>query len=145
MPDRGPIYYSIPGTIGKLIINGFELPATSWNWDNRQTSVALSTASSMPFVDMRKGTRMLTLRASGVARKTFNPFNLGGAENLYLGSYCNITVIANNVGLPVTKSNCPSCLIVSWNYLDETDGLTTWQLEAVGNWTYQNMGGINNN
>ncbi len=127
----------ISGTDGSIVINNYEYPCSKWTYDMVQSNVPISSASSFPYVDQKPGYKNLTLTASGIARKDFNPFV--GAKAAYLGKVCNIKCIASQ-GIGLEPQNATSnALVTRWIWEDNSDGMASWQLTAVGNWEFTNF------
>lgn len=125
---------------GTLRINAYDFPASSWTYITHSSSIILRTASSMPWGDVRAGAKTLTIKATGFCKSDFNPF-IRPAIKPYLGNYADITCIAKDNN---TFARSPSALIVDWTFHDESNGSVSWSLEAMGDFTFQNMGGQTN-
>lgn len=132
-------YRAIPGKDGTLRINGSDFPNSVMSWEVTQSPIYLPTIASLPFVDVRPGSRRLVISASGVSRYSFNPFRIVNPANL--GTYANISMIcADNFWY----AQCAYAYVHQWNFRDIANGVAEYSIVAIGNFEWSNMGGQNN-
>ncbi len=120
----------VSGIIGNIIIN-------SYDYKMQSTALPINSSKSIPFIDQMQGSKTVMIHAGGVIRTDFNPFS--GASPPTTAKLNTFAVIKCEDQIGVEYATCPSALITLWDYKSEADGVATWEMVAVGNFTFEDF------
>jgi len=129
---------SVSSNIGSIRINNLVFPSASWAYYTSVDPIIIRTASSMPFADIRPGSKTCIIRATGYVQTNFNPFLV--ATPPYLNTFADIVCVCET---NKTFARCYAALVREWNYTNDAANCPMWQAEFWGSFRWGNMGGIN--
>lgn len=131
-----------PGKEAGINIGGYDFPCDSWKVRLYTSSIALPSVASGAYVDIIPGGhKQCVLRATGVWCSDFNIFSTAHA---YLASYKTIILQIDEGEDPDegTQLVMPSAFLQEWEPETSVDGIARFSLLAIGNYTFNDFGGL---
>lgn len=135
---------AVSGVSGGINIGGYDYPCSQWDITLQISGIGLPSVASGNYVDVIPGGhRTCILNAVGTWRSSFNPFL---TAHTYLSTYKSIRLQidegVDDMDDDSAQLFMPSALITQWMLSDDADGSATFHLQAIGDYTFNDFGGL---
>lgn len=131
---------AVSGIEGGINIGGYDVPCDYYSARLYTSAIPLPSVASGSYVDMIPGGhKQCVLQARGTWFADFNPFL---DAHLFLMTYKTIRLqIDEGVSDGPAQLLMPSALITEWILSDEVNGRASFELTAVGDYSFNDFSG----